>query len=66
MKQTTKIYIQKKTGISRDEFEKIMNERRIALEAIKSDIQIYLFSNNEEDLKIAMRNLDKEIEKNKS
>lgn len=66
MKQTTKIYIQKKTGISRDEFEKIMNERRIALEAIKSDIQIYLFSNNEEDLKIAMRNLDKEIEKIKS
>lgn len=66
MKQTTKIYIQKKTGISRDEFEKIMNERRIALEEIKSDIQIYLFSNNEEDLKIAMRNLDKEIEKIKS
>ncbi|BAM99107.1 hypothetical protein [Bacillus phage PM1] len=66
MKQTTKIYIQKKTGISRDEFEKIMNKRRIALEAIKSDIQIYLFSNNEEDLKIAMRNLDKEIEKIKS
>lgn len=66
MKQTTKIYIQKKTGISRDEFEKIMNERRIALEAIKSDIQIYLFSNNEEDLKIAMRNIDKEIEKIKS
>lgn len=66
MKQTTKIYIQKKTGISRDEFEKIMNEHRIALEAIKSDIQIYLFSNNEEDLKIAMRNLDKEIEKIKS
>lgn len=63
MKQTTKIYIQKKTGISRDEFEKIMNERRIALETIRSDIQIYLFSNNEEDLKIAMRNLDKEIEK---
>lgn len=63
MKQTTKIYIQKKTGISRDEFEKIMNERRIALETIRADMQIYLFSNNEEDLKIAMRNLDKEIEK---
>lgn len=66
MKQTTKIYIRKKTGISRDEFEKIMNERRIALETIRADIQIYLFSNNEEDLKIAMHNLDKEIEKIKS
>lgn len=66
MKQTTKIYIQKKTGISRDEFEKIMNERRIALETIRADIQIYLFSNNEEDLKIAMSNIDKEIEKIKS
>lgn len=66
MKQTTKIYIQKKTGISRDEFEKKMNEFRVSLEAIKSDIQIYLFSNNEEDLKIAMSNIDKEIEKIKS